>query len=89
MIEQLSCGSPSGVLLACATICRPRRWSSIRNRPETLRAGATAGALATLVSGSGPTCAFLAADAAAADRLAAELPKHAPRCAMCGGHMVR
>ena len=34
----------------------------------TLRAGQDAGALAGLVSGSGPTCVFLAADAAHADR---------------------
>jgi 4-diphosphocytidyl-2-C-methyl-D-erythritol kinase len=40
---------------------------------ETLAAGQAAGALAGLVSGSGPTCAFLCADAAAADAVAAEL----------------
>ncbi|WP_030441667.1 4-(cytidine 5'-diphospho)-2-C-methyl-D-erythritol kinase [Actinoplanes subtropicus] len=43
-------------------------------RPElsaVLAAGRDAGALAALVSGSGPTCVFLAADAAHAERLAA------------------
>ena len=40
----------------------------------TLEAGRPAGALAAIVSGSGPTCAFLATDAAAADRLAEQLP---------------
>lgn len=40
---------------------------------QTLKAGAAAGALAGLVSGSGPTCVFLAADAAHADQIAAEL----------------
>ncbi|MFE6778519.1 4-(cytidine 5'-diphospho)-2-C-methyl-D-erythritol kinase [Streptomyces sp. NPDC057702] len=40
---------------------------------DTLRAGTRAGALAALVSGSGPTCAFLAKDAAGADQVAAEL----------------
>ncbi|MEO3742574.1 4-(cytidine 5'-diphospho)-2-C-methyl-D-erythritol kinase [Plantactinospora sp. B5E13] len=40
---------------------------------ETLKAGEAAGALAGIVSGSGPTCVFLAPDAAEADRIAAEL----------------
>lgn len=40
---------------------------------RTLAAGRQLGALAGLVSGSGPTCAFLAADRLAADRLAAGL----------------
>jgi 4-diphosphocytidyl-2-C-methyl-D-erythritol kinase len=43
-------------------------------RPElsaVLAAGRDAGALAALVSGSGPTCVFLASDAAHAERLAA------------------
>jgi 4-diphosphocytidyl-2-C-methyl-D-erythritol kinase len=39
----------------------------------TLAAGQKAGALAALVSGSGPTCVFLARDAAHADGIAAEL----------------
>jgi len=45
-------------------------------RPElrrTLRAGTAAGALAGIVSGSGPTCAFLCTDADAALRVSAEL----------------
>ncbi len=45
-------------------------------RPElrrTLRAGTAAGALAGIVSGSGPTCAFLCTDADAAVRVSAEL----------------
>lgn len=40
---------------------------------ETLKAGEAAGALAGMVSGSGPTCVFLATDAAGASRIAAEL----------------
>jgi 4-diphosphocytidyl-2-C-methyl-D-erythritol kinase len=40
---------------------------------EVLEAGYDAGALAGLVSGSGPTCVFLAADASHAEKLAAEL----------------
>jgi 4-diphosphocytidyl-2-C-methyl-D-erythritol kinase len=45
-------------------------------RPDlrrTLQAGQDAGALGALLSGSGPTCAFLAADAAAAARIGALL----------------
>jgi 4-diphosphocytidyl-2-C-methyl-D-erythritol kinase len=45
-------------------------------RPElsaVLKAGRAAGALAALVSGSGPTCVFLASDAAHAERLAAAI----------------
>ncbi|MGX7669788.1 4-(cytidine 5'-diphospho)-2-C-methyl-D-erythritol kinase [Plantactinospora sp. DSM 117369] len=40
---------------------------------ETLKAGEAAGALAGIVSGSGPTCVFLAADSGHAERVAAEL----------------
>ena len=40
---------------------------------RTLRAGTAAGALAGIVSGSGPTCAFLCADADAALSVSAEL----------------
>ncbi|WP_329121531.1 4-(cytidine 5'-diphospho)-2-C-methyl-D-erythritol kinase [Streptomyces sp. NBC_01465] len=40
---------------------------------ETLEAGVSAGALAGLVSGSGPTTAFLVADAGAAEKVAAAL----------------
>lgn len=39
----------------------------------TLKAGEAAGALAGMVSGSGPTCVFLATGAADAERIAAEL----------------
>jgi 4-diphosphocytidyl-2-C-methyl-D-erythritol kinase len=40
---------------------------------RTLRAGVSAGALAGVVSGSGPTCVFLCADGPSAVRVAAEL----------------
>ncbi|MFC6015058.1 4-(cytidine 5'-diphospho)-2-C-methyl-D-erythritol kinase [Plantactinospora solaniradicis] len=40
---------------------------------ETLKAGEAAGALAGIVSGSGPTCVFLAADATRAEEIATEL----------------
>ncbi|BCJ32947.1 hypothetical protein Athai_04500 [Actinocatenispora thailandica] len=50
--------------------------ASIALRPalrRTLDAGLAAGALAALVSGSGPTCLYLAADAGDAGRIAAEV----------------
>ncbi|MBE1486898.1 4-(cytidine 5'-diphospho)-2-C-methyl-D-erythritol kinase [Plantactinospora soyae] len=40
---------------------------------ETLKAGEAAGALAGIVSGSGPTCVFLATDATQAEGIATEL----------------
>ncbi|MCU7726776.1 4-(cytidine 5'-diphospho)-2-C-methyl-D-erythritol kinase [Actinoplanes sp. KI2] len=50
--------------------------AAIALRPEltaVLEAGRAAGAVAGLVSGSGPTCVFLASDAAHAERLAADI----------------
>jgi 4-diphosphocytidyl-2-C-methyl-D-erythritol kinase len=59
-----------------ATLGNDLQPAAIALRPElaaVLRAGQDAGSLAALVSGSGPTCVFLAADAAHAERLAAAL----------------
>ncbi|MEV6313883.1 4-(cytidine 5'-diphospho)-2-C-methyl-D-erythritol kinase [Streptomyces sp. NPDC051776] len=59
-------GGSSNDLQAAAISLRPAL-------AETLEAGAKAGALASVVSGSGPTCAFLARDAAAAKALSEAL----------------
>ncbi|WP_394276261.1 4-(cytidine 5'-diphospho)-2-C-methyl-D-erythritol kinase [Luteococcus sp.] len=76
---------PSGVTaaLACgdvralgAALCNDLQEAALDLRPElreTLQAGLDAGALGALVSGSGPTCAFLAANEAAAMDLRAAL----------------
>ncbi|RKN08641.1 4-(cytidine 5'-diphospho)-2-C-methyl-D-erythritol kinase [Streptomyces radicis] len=59
-----------------ATLANDLETAALSLRPSlaaTLAAGAEAGALAGLVSGSGPTCAFLAEDADAAARVAAAL----------------
>ncbi|BCJ26151.1 4-(cytidine 5'-diphospho)-2-C-methyl-D-erythritol kinase [Actinocatenispora sera] len=59
-----------------ATLANDLQPASIALRPalrRTLDAGLAAGALAALVSGSGPSCLCLAADAADAARIAAEL----------------
>ncbi|MET8676930.1 4-(cytidine 5'-diphospho)-2-C-methyl-D-erythritol kinase [Streptomyces sp. NPDC004647] len=59
-------GGSSNDLQAAAVSLRP-------SLADTLAAGAKAGALASLVSGSGPTCAFLVRDEAAAQALAETL----------------
>ncbi|PZT72240.1 MULTISPECIES: 4-(cytidine 5'-diphospho)-2-C-methyl-D-erythritol kinase [unclassified Streptomyces] len=59
-----------------ATLGNDLQAPALSLRPSlaaTLAAGTEAGALAALVSGSGPTTAFLTEDAAAADRVAAAL----------------
>ncbi|MFC1415182.1 4-(cytidine 5'-diphospho)-2-C-methyl-D-erythritol kinase [Streptacidiphilus cavernicola] len=59
-----------------ATLRNDLQAAALSLRPslaDTLRAGTEAGAIGALVSGSGPTCAFVAKDAAAADALAAAL----------------
>jgi 4-diphosphocytidyl-2-C-methyl-D-erythritol kinase len=59
-----------------ATLTNDLQPAALSLRPalaDTLDAGRTAGALAALVSGSGPTTAFLAPDAATAARVAAAL----------------
>ncbi len=78
-------GSTDGLLAAlrqrdprvlAATLGNDLQDAALAMRPSlaaTLKAGEAAGALAGIVSGSGPTCVFLTADAADAERVAAEL----------------
>lgn len=66
----------SGALAAALRDSNDLQPAALSLRPdlaETLKAGEAAGALAGLVSGSGPTTAFLVEDAAAAERVAAAL----------------
>jgi 4-diphosphocytidyl-2-C-methyl-D-erythritol kinase len=59
-----------------ASLSNDLQAAAVSLRPsltDTLKAGTAAGALAALVSGSGPTCAFLAADAESAEGVAAAL----------------
>jgi 4-diphosphocytidyl-2-C-methyl-D-erythritol kinase len=61
-----------------ATLANDMQAAAIGLRPalaDTLLAGADAGALAGIVSGSGPTCVFLAAEARHAATIAAELER--------------
>lgn len=80
-----SVGSPDRLLAAlrqrdplvlAAALGNDLQPAALSLRPElhqTLEAGRVAGALAGIVSGSGPTCVFLAADARHAEALAKEL----------------
>jgi 4-diphosphocytidyl-2-C-methyl-D-erythritol kinase len=59
-----------------AALANDLQPAALSLRPEladVLKAGYDAGALAGIVSGSGPTCVFLAADGPHADRVAADL----------------
>lgn len=78
MLDALGSGDPAGLAAALTAIeggndLQPAALSLRPSLAETLKAGTTAGALAALVSGSGPTCAFLAADETAAAEVAAAL----------------
>ncbi|MEV4557029.1 4-(cytidine 5'-diphospho)-2-C-methyl-D-erythritol kinase [Kitasatospora sp. NPDC049285] len=73
LLAALAEGDP--VALAAA-LANDLQAAAISLRPalaDTLRAGTEAGALAALVSGSGPTCAFLAKDADTAEQIATAL----------------
>lgn len=64
---------PSVLAAALGNDLAPAALSLRPGLAEVLDAGATAGALAGLVSGSGPTCVFLARDAEHAEALATHL----------------
>lgn len=78
-------GSTDGILAAlrqrdaavlAASLANDLQPAALSLRPslqDTLEAGAAAGSLAGIVSGSGPTCAFLCRDAANADAVAKAL----------------
>lgn len=73
VVEALASGDPRQLALLLGNDLQA---PAVSLRPElrrTLRAGVNAGALAGTVSGSGPTCAFLCADADSALEVAAEL----------------
>ncbi|MFI5932779.1 4-(cytidine 5'-diphospho)-2-C-methyl-D-erythritol kinase [Actinoplanes sp. NPDC051494] len=64
---------PEALGAALANDLQPAALSLRPALADVLRAGYDAGALAGIVSGSGPTCVFLAADSNHAEKLAAEL----------------
>lgn len=73
VLEALAGGDPRQLALNLGNDLQAAAVSMAPDLRRTLRAGVNAGALAGLVSGSGPTCAFLCADADAAVEVTAEL----------------
>jgi 4-diphosphocytidyl-2-C-methyl-D-erythritol kinase len=74
----LRAGDPHALGRHLSNDLQPAALSLRPGLAATLEAGRRLGALGALVSGSGPTCAFLAEDAAHAARLAQALPGRAP-----------
>jgi 4-diphosphocytidyl-2-C-methyl-D-erythritol kinase len=73
MLEALASGDPRRVALLLSNDLQAAAVSLEPALRRTLRAGVEAGALAGIVSGSGPSCAFLCADQESAFSAAAEL----------------
>ncbi|HWC82527.1 MAG TPA: 4-(cytidine 5'-diphospho)-2-C-methyl-D-erythritol kinase [Pseudonocardiaceae bacterium] len=73
VVEALASGDPRQLALLLGNDLQAAAVSLRPGLRRTLRAGVNAGALAGLVCGSGPSCAFLCADADTAVRVAAEL----------------
>jgi len=73
LLTALSSGDPHELAPLLGNDLQPASLSLEPNLRRTLRAGKEAGALAGIVSGSGPTCAFLCASAEAAVQVSAEL----------------
>ncbi|MEU3738567.1 4-(cytidine 5'-diphospho)-2-C-methyl-D-erythritol kinase [Streptomyces sp. NPDC032198] len=73
LLDALREGDATTLAGAVTNDLQPAALSLFPSLAETLAAGTEAGALAALVSGSGPTTAFLAADAGSARRVAEAL----------------
>ncbi|MEU0073694.1 4-(cytidine 5'-diphospho)-2-C-methyl-D-erythritol kinase [Streptomyces sp. NPDC006332] len=73
LLDALAKGDPDALAAAVSNDLQPAALSLFPELADTLAAGRAAGALAALVSGSGPTTAFLARDAGAATKVAAAL----------------
>ncbi|MGH4029802.1 4-(cytidine 5'-diphospho)-2-C-methyl-D-erythritol kinase [Actinomycetota bacterium Odt1-20B] len=70
LLDALRTGDAKALADTMTNDLQPAALSLFPSLTETLAAGTDAGALAALVSGSGPTTAFLAQDAASARRIA-------------------
>ncbi|POX54297.1 4-(cytidine 5'-diphospho)-2-C-methyl-D-erythritol kinase [Streptomyces sp. Ru72] len=70
LLEALAKGDVDALAVAVSNDLQPAALSLYPELAQTLEAGREAGALAELVSGSGPTTAFLARDAEAAEKVA-------------------
>ena len=73
VLEALASGDPRQLALLLGNDLQAAAVSLRPGLRRTLRAGVDAGALAGLVSGSGPSCAFLCSDGETAIRVAASL----------------
>ncbi|WP_327662958.1 MULTISPECIES: 4-(cytidine 5'-diphospho)-2-C-methyl-D-erythritol kinase [unclassified Streptomyces] len=73
LLEALRTGDVEALAATVTNDLQPAALSLFPSLKDTLDAGTSAGALAALVSGSGPTTAFLAADERSARRVAAGL----------------
>jgi 4-diphosphocytidyl-2-C-methyl-D-erythritol kinase len=73
VIEAIASGEARALALLLGNDLQAAAVSLDPGLRRTLRAGVSAGALAGVVSGSGPTCVFLCTDGPAAVRVAAEL----------------
>ncbi|MFB6524217.1 4-(cytidine 5'-diphospho)-2-C-methyl-D-erythritol kinase [Streptomyces sp. NPDC056401] len=79
LLAALASGDPDALAATLANGLQPAALSLRPSLAETLAAGTEAGALAALVSGSGPTTAFLVRDAESATKVAAALSA-SPTC---------
>ncbi|MFY4718988.1 4-(cytidine 5'-diphospho)-2-C-methyl-D-erythritol kinase [Streptomyces sp. LaBMicrA B280] len=73
LLDALAKGDADALAAAVTNDLQPPALSLFPELAATLAAGRDAGALASLVSGSGPTTAFLTPDAATAEKVAAAL----------------
>ncbi|QLI99973.1 4-(cytidine 5'-diphospho)-2-C-methyl-D-erythritol kinase [Streptomyces sp. NEAU-sy36] len=73
LLDALAKGDADALAAAVSNDLQPAALSLFPELADTLAAGRAAGSLAALVSGSGPTTAFLTRDAEAAERVATAL----------------
>lgn len=73
LLDALAKGDPDLLAAAVSNDLQPAALSLFPELADTLAAGRAAGALTALVSGSGPTTAFLAPDPGSAERVARAL----------------
>ncbi|OEU87551.1 4-diphosphocytidyl-2C-methyl-D-erythritol kinase [Streptomyces abyssalis] len=73
LLDALRTGDAAALAAAMANDLQAAAVSLRPSLTDTLKTGTAAGALAALVSGSGPTCAFLARDSGSASVIAAAL----------------
>ncbi|MFD9355952.1 4-(cytidine 5'-diphospho)-2-C-methyl-D-erythritol kinase [Streptomyces sp. NPDC060031] len=73
LLAALASGDPDALAATLANDLQPAALSLRPRLADTLAAGTEAGALAALVSGSGPTTAFLCRDPESAEKVAAAL----------------